>query len=174
MIYARRKTHFFSFITLACVLPVVFIAGILWRPKFEPVDETSAVLFHRAGFTPETIEGKITPIASEQLSAEGVQLKAETSLLKKYGEEHKILLILEPSTAIVFPDLLVYWQQGKKPPTDIGERSILLGKLAGTSRRMFTLPQGVEGKEGYLILYSLGQQTLVSTIPFPSSMTKYK
>ncbi|MEM8612194.1 MAG: hypothetical protein AAGF93_09270 [Cyanobacteria bacterium P01_H01_bin.105] len=37
MIISRRKIHFFSSIALAIVMPIIFIAGLLFRPTYATV-----------------------------------------------------------------------------------------------------------------------------------------
>ena len=164
MIQSRRKAHFFSSVVLVCLLPIIFIAGILGRPKIPPV--TDSRVFEQAGFIPPENSEKV-PIAAEELIAAEVPIKAQT-----LQQQNQLFLELEPTSALLFPDLLLYWQSGEELPTDLTTSSILLGSLSGTSRRRFPIIQEMQGQEGYLILYSLGDKKLVATLPLPASMTQ--
>ena len=48
MILSRRKAHLVSFLTLAVLLPITFLAGIIFRPQFTAVDESADSLFEKA------------------------------------------------------------------------------------------------------------------------------
>ncbi|MGD1854588.1 MAG: hypothetical protein ACFB2W_10080 [Leptolyngbyaceae cyanobacterium] len=52
MIISRRKVHLFSSIALAIIMPIIFIAGILWRPTYATVTpDTDQLLSHSASHT---------------------------------------------------------------------------------------------------------------------------
>jgi len=61
------------------------------------------------------------------------------------------------------PDVLVYWSESA-PGADLDDSSLLLGTLAGTLPRRFTLPPQAIG--GYLSLYSLAHRELLGSAEF--------
>ena len=168
MILSRRKVHFFSFIALSCLLPICFLAGVFLRPSYDAVEEPE--LFAKAGFAAASQKEEKEEISSQVIGADNIQLQA-ASFRQKDG---KVVLEIEPSSALEFADLLVYWQAGSNKPEAIANSSILLGSLAGTSRRRFSLPPTILGKNGHLLLYSQGQKTLAVAIELPAEMTDSK
>ncbi len=164
MIQSRRQAHFFSSVVLVCLLPIILIAGILGRPKTP--SSADSQLFEQGGFIPAS-NSETSPLASEELVAAGVTIKART-----LQQQNQLILELEPTSTLLFPDLLLYWHGGKETPTDLSASSILLGSFSGTSRRRFPLIQEMQDQEGYLILYSMGEKKLVATLPFPTSITQ--
>ena len=195
MILSRRRVHFYSSITLVCLLPLGFLAAMLLLPKYQATEGASA-LFEQAGFAATADSGTTnaedrgTPIASTELQAKGTKLQAQTFVVEG-DRKTPIVLELKPAWAIRRPDVLVYWaaadgkaepantadKEQPKPseaeakPMEIGEDFILLGKLSGPSRRVFSLPPELYGKEGQLILYSQVQQFRVAEFPFPTHLT---
>ena len=168
MILSRRKFHFFSFIALGCLLPICFLAGLFLRPSYDAVEEPAAAkLFAKAGFAAASPKQQEEAIASQVIGAQNIELKA-ASFRQKDG---KVVLEIEPTSAIELADVLLYWQRGSKKPTAIANTSILLGSLAGTSRRRFSLPPGIIGKDGHLLIYSEGQKKLAAAILLPAEMT---
>ena len=165
-ILARRKAHFYSSIVLACLLPIVFLAGVFLQPQVTAVSDPTAVLFAASGAASVNAEVGGDAIASQPLSAAGVQLQAAT-----FDHEGQVWLTLQPAWPIKLPDPLVYWQGGDQAPAALADDAILLGGLSGTSRRAYRLPQQVTGQAGYLVLYSPIGQTVSSTFPFPAAMT---
>ena len=111
MILSRRKVHFFSFIALGCLLPICFLAGVFLRPSYDAVEEPE--LFARAGFTSATQKQEGEEISSQVIGADNIQLQA-ASFRQKDG---KVVLELEPSSALELADLLVYWQAGRRRPS---------------------------------------------------------
>jgi hypothetical protein len=166
MIFSRRKAHFFSFIALACLLPLVFLVGVFFRPTFIPADPSTAPLFALAGFPDAQTLALGETIGSNSLQAQGFQWQAETFQSPVGG---KVLLKISPSATIRLPDPLLYWQAGSQAPTEITSEAILLGGLSGKSDRLFTLPAQAQG--GQLILYSLGFQKIAASFPLPESLT---
>lgn len=167
MILSRRRFHFFSFIALGCLLPICFLAGLFLRPSYDAVEEPAAAkLFAKAGFAASPKQQE-EPIASQIIGADNIELKA-ASFRQKDG---KVVIEIEPTSAIELADVLLYWQRGSKKPTAIANTSILLGSLAGTSRRRFSLPPGISGKVGHLLIYSEGQKKLAAAILLPAEMT---
>ena len=192
MILSRRRAHFYSSITLICLLPLGFLAAMLLFPKYQAT-EGADVLFKQAGFAiagseTDGAENKGEQIASTALKNKSAQLQAQT-FWRQDDQKTPVLLELEPVRDIRRPDLLVYWVNEEEKSTQaesnpestpssrkeespaIGENFILLGKLSGPSRRAFPLPRDIYGKEGRLILYSQVQQFRVAEFPFPTHLT---
>ena len=165
-ILARRRAHFYSSIVLACLLPILFFIGVCFQPQVSTVGEPTAALFASSGAASVNAAAAGDEIASEQLSAPGVQLQAST--LDNNGQ---LWLTLKPTWSIKLPDPLIYWQKGDQAPATLAEDAVLLGGLSGTSRRAYLLPQQVKGQAGYLILYTPVGQKVSSTFPFSAAMT---
>ena len=165
-ILARRKAHFYSSIVLACLLPIVFLVGVFLQPQVAEVGDSTEALFASSGAASVNAEVAGAAIASQQLSAAGVQLQAAT-----FDQDGQIWLTLQPAWSIKLPDPLIYWQGGDQAPEALAEDAILLGGLSGTSRRAYQLPQQIKGQTGYLVLYSPIGQKVSSTFPFPAAMT---
>ncbi|NEQ79864.1 MAG: hypothetical protein F6K26_06245 [Moorea sp. SIO2I5] len=166
MILARRKTHFYSFVVLAVVLPVCFLSGILLRPSYEPVDVATNNLFTQAGFVTQTQPRKA--IGSTKLDDGTFRFHVETFV----NYRGKLVMELKSLSLLQVPDPLLYWDPRQEAPTEISDRSILLGNLAGLSPKQFLLPASVQGKAGHLLIYSQGQQKLIAALPLPAKMTR--
>ena len=165
-ILARRRAHFYSSIVLACLLPIVFLIGVCLQPQVTAVGDPTAALFAASGAASVNAEVAGDEIASEQLSAAGVQLQAST-----FDHNGQLWLTLKPTGSIKLPDPLIYWQKGEQAPTALAEDAVFLGGLSGISRRAYPLPQQVKGQAGYLILYTPVGHRVNSTFPFPATMT---
>lgn len=168
MILARRKTHFYSFVVLAVVLPVCFLAGILLRPSYEPVDVATNNLFTQAGFVTQTQPQARKAIGSTKVKDGTFRFHVETFV----NYQGKLVMELKSLSLLQVPDPLLYWEATKEAPTEISDRSILLGNLAGLSRKQFLLPASVRGKAGHLLIYSQGQQKLIAALPLPAKLTR--
>lgn len=48
MIISRRKIHLYASIALAVILPIIFIAGICFRPTYATVTEDTETLLSRS------------------------------------------------------------------------------------------------------------------------------
>ena len=168
MILARRQAHFFSFVILAILIPLCFLAGIWLRPSYNPVDDSAKnnELFYQAGFL--TRATNLKALDSAELSSANLSAQGET-FLNAQGE---MLLQLQPSSYLKVPDPLLYWEPGEKQPTEISDRSLLLGNLSGSFQRYFPIPEAMQGKAGNLIIYSSIQQTIFATLPLPAKLTK--
>jgi hypothetical protein len=68
---------------------------------------------------------------------------------------------LAPETAIAAPAVLVYWSPAAATEKELPAEAFLLGSLAGTRARAFDLPAAALGRDGWLVLYSLGHQQVL-------------
>lgn len=162
MILSRRQAHFYIIVALSCALPLVFLAGLIWRPSVPTVDEGADDLFAAANFAtaaPETV------IGSEAIAVSGVDVQAETAAI-----DGQLLLRLTPTQPLQFADILVYWVAGETVPEAIAADALLLGPLAGDSTRGFPLPEAVQEQSGQLLFYSRAQDTLITATPLPATL----
>lgn len=171
MVISRRQVHLYSFVVLAVVLPLCFIAGLVWRPTFAPVDASADALFQRAGFAPSlTWENQELWRTPNLLKQDQIQLRAE-KVFATDGTD--IFLNLQPQSDLQLPDVLVYWQQGT-PPEDLSQDSILLGALSGASNRQFRVPDAMQGQTGHLLLFSQATKEIISAFPLEPDLTQPK
>ena len=159
MIVSRRKTHFYIIVILSFALPFVFLAGLLWRPSVPTVDETTDELFAAANF-PYSGDAN-GAIASETLSVNSINVLAETSK----SSDGTMFIELQPTEALQFSNILVYWTAGNAAPETVDDKAILLGQLSGTSRRRFPLPSAIQGQPGHLLFYSPSQDKAIGSSP---------
>ncbi|NEP61712.1 MAG: hypothetical protein F6K31_32965 [Symploca sp. SIO2G7] len=164
MISSRRKAHFYTVAILSGVLPLVFLAGLLWRPSIPTVDETTDKLFAAANFSSQEDANRV--IASEILSVNNIEVLAETS--KSAGGA--IFLELEPTEALQFSNILVYWSAGESASDTVDKKAILLGQLSGSSRRQFPVSSAMQDKPGYLLFYSRSQDQAIGSTSLPSNL----
>jgi len=164
MILSRRQAHFYVAIFLSCTLPVVFLAGLLWRPSTPTVDDATDELFAAANFSSR---GDTTEVITPgTLSVKGISILAEVA----QSSEGEMFLDLQPAQALQFSDVLVYWVPGNLALESVDEEAILLGQLSGISRRRFSVPAQIKGKSGQLLFYSRGQDEAISSVPLPSDL----
>ena len=169
MILSRRKTHFYASVVLACTLPVVFLAGLLFRPTVPTVDESVDELFAAANFAPQ--EDAVISIASETLSVNGINVRVETTELSpSESSEGERFLLVQPTQVFQFSDVLVYWAAGEIAPEGVDNEAILLGQLSGTSSRYFSLPSEMQSQSGHLLFYSRGQDMAIAAVPLPQRL----
>ncbi len=164
MILSRRKAHFYTVVILSGALPLVFFAGLLWRPSIPTVDETTDELFAAANFPSQ--EDAADVITSETLLVNSIKVLAETS--KSAGGA--IFLELEPAEALQFSNILVYWRAGNSTPNTVDEKALLLGQLSGSSSRRFPIPSGMQKQPGHLLFFSRGQNTVIGSTPLPPNL----
>ena len=175
MIYERRQIHFYASVMLATLLPLGFLASLLLRPSYGPVDSAAIGLFDQFGFgaPPTSREDNILQSMDWQVS--GVSLRGEA--LKTANSS--VLLALTPQQAIQQPDVLVYWQAGEASAEALSaealsEEAIFLGSLVGKSRREFELTSSIRGQVGHLLIYSQGKNKVLAALPLTAEMTTPK
>ncbi len=169
MIHERRQAHFYASVALACILPLGFLASLLLRPNYGPVESTAVELFDQSGFAapPTSREEKI--FQSMDWKVAGVTLRGEA--LKPSGESSAVLAIT-PQREIRQPDVLVYWQAGDQASTEaLADDALFLGSLVGKSRREFELTSAIQGKAGNLLIYSQGKDKVLAALSLPAEMT---
>ncbi len=167
MILSQRKAHFLSSIALACLVPLLFFIGVIFRPSYGIVNESVQPLFTISGVSSAVEKNANTQIDSTQLNDGKIQLMVNTFTTLTRGTKF-IILEVEPTKTLKIPDPLLYWQAGTEKPTQLSEDAILLGSLAGTSRRSFILPSQASGQKGQLIIFSQGYKMIEGTMLFQS------
>lgn len=160
MILSRRKAHFYAAVGLSCALPLVFLAALVWRPTVPTVDESTDTLFAAADFgVPSETEATL---ATETLTIQGIAVQIETVSTAQDDRRLRI----QPAQPIQFADVLVYWVAGEMVPEAIADDAILLGQLAGSSQRQFSIPNDIPNQTGQLVFYSRGQATIIAATPW--------
>jgi hypothetical protein len=88
-------------------------------------------------------------------------LPSDVRLLR---EGETLALEIDPRGELLAPDVLVYWAPGEDLKSELPESARLLGRLAGSQARRFTIaPPG----PGSLYLYSLGHHELLARGALP-------
>ncbi|MEM8637437.1 MAG: hypothetical protein AAGG51_01270 [Cyanobacteria bacterium P01_G01_bin.54] len=165
MIFSRRQAHHTIFSILIVVLPIAFIAALVLRPQYPPLSADAEPLIESSGFATD-IEDPVA-VATETLKGKGIRL--EVAAITTEGDR---VLDVKPSQVLKAPDLLLYWQADDAAPEELDEDALLLGALAGRSRRRFALPQAMQGQAGQLVIYSNGTQRIISTVELPPELTQ--
>ena len=164
MILSRRTAHFYLFSGLCCIVPLVAIAALIWRPPM-PISDADE-LFTAAKFatSDETLEiTKLKPLSIQNLSV-------VTKIVKRSNGQ--VYLQLHPTEALEFSDSLVYWLPAQAKTDTIDHSATLLGQLSGTSRRQFLLSPDLINASGQLLFYSQGQQQTIAAVPFSTSSSE--
>ena len=171
MIFSRRKAHFISFSVLIVLLPIVFVAGTITRPKFVAVDESTDSLYQKEGFSNNENLNSSQTIEAIKSSEAATGIEVKTSV-NQDDNTNNLILEIEPNRVVQLPDLSLYWQPGNLVPQTITNYSVLLGNLSGTSSRQFNLPANDQGTPGHLIIYSQGVKEFVAVFPFTPSVSQ--
>jgi hypothetical protein len=138
MIQPLRSCHRWTFLFLAVLLPVLFVAGILARPK-PPQPRVIARLIAFQG-------------SDWQKHFFVVQISTATT-----GETS---LVLAPTRPVVAPDLLVYYAEHAAQQGVLPADAHLLGRWdIGTA---YPLPRTLNG---FVLLYSGAQKIVVDSVP---------
>ncbi len=155
MILSHRKAHFWSAIALACLLPLLFSIGLIFRPDYP---------FTRLEIQPNISRPPYADHSAFTWQTGSLQLKTRLHQTTLEGVS-PILLEISPLKPIKIPDPLLYWQIGTEKPTKITEDMVLLGSLRGTSPQYFPLPPQAIQQKGQLILFSQGYKQIIAVFP---------
>ena len=137
MIQPLRTCHRWSFLLLAALLPVLFVAGILARPR-PPRPQVIARLIAFQG-------------AEWQKHFFAVQIST--------GATGETSLVLVPTKPVVAPDLLVYYAEHAAQQGVLPSDAHLVGRWdVGTT---YPLPRTLNG---FVLLYSGAQKTVVDSV----------
>ncbi|MEM9163923.1 MAG: hypothetical protein AAGC54_12750 [Cyanobacteria bacterium P01_F01_bin.4] len=69
MILSRRKAHLVYFVVLAILLPILFVAGIVFRPVYGPSGVDAEALFSQSGHGVFARQHELNTIEQNQISA---------------------------------------------------------------------------------------------------------
>ena len=153
MIRELRVRHRRVFRVLVLVLPVLYVAALIVRPRSFLEGELPA----DAGPGPDTAE-----TSERTRPVETVEMQRVVS-----GDRTFVDVVLPDD--LRKPDLLVYWSAAESDPSDpergtdgdeLPEDALFLGALGGL--RSARLPLADVPRGGSFLLYSLGHQTLVA------------
>ena len=156
MILSRRTAHLYICLALTCILPTVFIAGLLGQPTIPTVGEETDDLFSAADFA----TGEATPPSDDTLTLGNI-----TIAMAVVTSEGDRILKLKPDAPLPYANVLVYWTPSDGEE-EIDDGAVFLGQLSGISQRQFTLPKDVPDSR-FLQFYSLGQNKAIATVPLP-------
>jgi len=160
MIRARRNAHVYMMTGLAGILPIVFLAGLLYRPA--PTLDSAADGQSAAVDAPITSQASFVSRSTVVVNGIDVQVAtAETT--------SGLVLLLTPTQALPFSDLLVYWSPGESPPTDVSADAFLLGQLSGSRRHQLPGVTEMQTESGYLLFYSRDQAMAIAAVPLSQS-----
>ena len=154
MIHARRTAHRRIFSVLAVAVPALWAAGLWLRPEVPPRSAADPRLLAEAGFALDA-EGSGSPPRRVAAGAAAFEVEFER---RPDGQR---LLAIRPSAVILKPDLLVYWTPRAERVAPGGD-AVLIGRLAGSSRRWLRLPERAADASGDVLVYSLAHGEVVS------------
>lgn len=149
MNHRLRQRHFYTFIILILILPLLVIAGLAARRLPQPIDRFPAAL------TTETPEPSGTFV---DLSCHWTGQSIATRIIKR----ESMMIELNVLQTIQEPDLLLYWNSEPSDDTSLPTQSHLLGSLANTGITRFPISSQIV-TNGYLLIYSLGHQEVISS-----------
>jgi len=154
MIRRLRRRHRRLILGLVLVLPAGFAWSVASRRPVAAAHELPTALAE-----PAPAGGRVLAVRDILLGP--VILK--TRLLAD-SASRRLTLELTPATDPREPDPLVYWSpEAPEPESGAGipPEAVLLGSLVGTRTRSFSLPAEAAARDGSLLLYSLGHQSVL-------------
>lgn len=165
MIRPLRERHRRMMLGLLLLAPAGFLLGLRARPDEPVMTELPAQILHPS--TATDTQGIV-------LKNEWPRLPISTVLFpSKSGLEFTVELHAERD--LLAPSILIYWSRdaaeygGRLP-----EKSFLLGSMSGRGSGRLYLPPEAKGMPGFLILYSLIDQSVLdaSLLPPASGVTQ--
>ncbi len=155
MIAPLRRRHRWLTGLLAVVVPVVFALALASRPAV-PVSES----------LPEAL----APATQASGGVVGSDLAFEalpmTARVTRDGANFRIQVV--PTEALAKPEVLAYWTPAGSALDRLPTDAWLLGAVGGLRPQAFTVPEAVQGREGQLVLYSLGHQEVLGAVALPA------
>jgi hypothetical protein len=149
MIHPLRSVHRLIFATWILVLPAVFIGGLLSRHHWPA-----------AASTPPKKLSQGELLISEKSETAG-DLRYEARLLTVPSLPNARAVEIVSKASALSPDVLVYWS-ASRPGSNLPASAQLLGPYL--PQQQTRLPSEANGT-GFVILYSLAQQRIVSSFP---------
>ena len=142
MIHSLRRRHFFTWIILSMVLPVLFIVS--WRAI--PVSFSQ----------PEIIKPS-TPGVEEALSSN--QPWAQTFQFQKGSQYYLEVQIKKP---LLVPGTVLYIGKSK---SSMVEESLLLGRIESMRTYQFKTSENIEGKGSFLLFFDPFHRKVIHRLP---------
>ena len=147
MIASLRRRHYRIISTFAVVIPIVFVAGLAVRS--EPVTDRLPVAFQdMPGMFDLTVLD-----TSEVVKGISVGVRVSADALPPQNA----VLELTPERDLQVANGVVYWSPGR----ELGD-AFFLGALRGLRPVRFPLPTASFDQDGYVILYSVPRQEVVT------------
>ncbi len=147
------RTRHRSLITLVAVItPIVFAAALVTRPQ--------AVTMENLPAQANDSVANMTQLMSRTINLDGSTVSAR--ILQNSQGELTVQFIPAPGEAVGGADVLVYWQSNNTDSDGVPPEANLLGTLAGTQTRVFTLPGNKAS--GQLMFYSLAHKRMYDDI----------
>ena len=160
MIQPLRRLHRGMASAMALAIPAVIAAGIMARqPAPGPASVPSELDFPNDGIR--------TLFAADDLWR---RTRIATRILILPGDPDQRWIELEPLEEFAQPDLLLYWSDAARPRERLAPESRLLGALRGRGPRRFSVPDTVNLREGYLILYDLAHAEIFGIAEVPTKL----
>ena len=150
-----RRRHIFIFLSIAVLLPIVFIAGILLKPNIPS----------RAGFSP-AVTKRLDSFVNSLYQNKLVTPKNIFRIQILADKRINAVIILEPQKAYRQPDILVYLDHNfHTSETFIVSLSkkLLIGELNGKSKVAFFVPKSVLRSNSHVVFYSLAYKKVVDS-----------
>jgi hypothetical protein len=154
MIRRLRQVHRVAFVLFALAVPVLMTRALALRPP-KPLSSLPVPVAVGPG------PGALAATWSTALGPIRYGFIAPPSA----GQPAS--LQIAPTAALRAPDLLLYWTMRTGPVSTVDRDDRLLGRLNGGAAGSLTLPLAVMDTAGTLVLYSLGHQRVIATLPLP-------
>jgi hypothetical protein len=182
MIAAHRRRHRLIFLFVGPALVAFFLAALNSRPSPPTMADLPSLAHASAVSSAHRVPGALGEgevIYRREDLFPGWPARVIAYLGDKQGREQSREIELKPLRPLAAPDVLLYWapavadsalgddaaQSAPRLPLD----AHLLGRIGGTERRRFVLPDhDVPAESGALILYSLGHQVVIAKASLPS------
>jgi hypothetical protein len=137
-----RKRHRAMFITLAVIVPLLFLAGLGVRQSIPAVQDPTV---------PPAARGRGDLEVLREDAAPG-ELPIRVAWLRAPGAGTQRMVGLELDGPVKQPDLLVYWDEHQGGGSDPSEEARLLGRVGDRLQIVWNVPQ--PSSSGRLVFYS--------------------
>ena len=151
-----RRRHLLTFLSIAVLLPIIFIAGILLKEDLPSHTGLSLAITKKLdSFVNSLYQNKLTTshnVFRVQILTDG---------------QANAVIVLEPQKAYQQPDIIVYLDHdfhGAETFISSLSKKFLIGELNGNSKAAFFVPKSVLRSKTYLVYYSLAYKKVVDFI----------
>ncbi|HKX30284.1 MAG TPA: hypothetical protein VJ302_21520 [Blastocatellia bacterium] len=165
MITSLRSRHRIIVTSLALLVPVMFVSGLIARRPFPVSSRLPAIQSDPAS-------EEVSVIYEDRDLWKGLAVTAR--IMTANGNSPTMLLELQATHDLAEPDLLVYWGESRPSPDRPAGSAVLLGRLSGTRIERLPLSARALSGTGYLTLYSLAHAKTIATseLSVPALRTK--